>query len=74
MRGLVNIDFKPSKAPRPKLNKVDTSKLIEDTRLGHPIRLPREDNDNSESYLGQPIPVKGTPKKILEVVLGAKDA
>ena len=73
MKGLVNIDFKPIRSPKPKLNKLDTSKLTEDARLSRPIRLPREGNDNLESILGQPLQIKGSPKKILEVILGEKE-
>ena len=73
MKGLVNIDFKPTKSLKPKLNKIDISKLTEDARQGRPVRLLREDDNNLELVLGQPLRIKGSPKKILEVILGEKD-
>ncbi len=73
MKGLVNINFKPTKAPKAKLNKFDPKVLIDDTRLGHLPRLKKEDDSSLELCPGQPLQIKGSPKKILEVILGEKN-
>jgi len=63
------MDVRGSKHQGPKKEKFDPMKLVDDKRTAHPTRPIREKQDEMKDVLGQSLLVRGTPKKIIEVVI-----
>jgi len=63
------MDITTKKANRPKSEKLDPSTLMDSGRIAHPPRLKRPDDAPLRETLGREVFIKGTPPKVLEVVI-----